>query len=133
MNLNIKSLLRIYSKCLVVTWCCGLSCFVFSGFSWHHLSPLCSAGCAMCEHCSEWAISIHVQRKAHKCLLCSAQVNANKNLLLSVNERPKQRCWSKNIPLQQRNYSTGLKASVCQCVWTHYCICLIKISLSFIL
>ena len=33
------------------TWSCGVSFFsVCGGSSWHHLSPLCSAGCGMCEH-----------------------------------------------------------------------------------
>lgn len=66
--------------------------------SWHHLSPLCSADCGMCEHfgSAERTISIHL--KCNKCLLCYAQEETNKNLLLSVNEwsNPSTICCNKN-------------------------------------
>lgn len=65
-------------------------CSVCGGFGWHHLSPLCSAGCGMCQHFDGAASEPSAFICIHKCLLCYAQEGINKNLLLSVNERSTQ-------------------------------------------
>lgn len=48
--------------------------------------------------CSQWAISIHQQCNVHKRLLCYAQEDINKNLLLSVNESSKQ-TWDAGLKI----------------------------------
>lgn len=68
----------------------AVRCSVYGGFGWHHLSPLCSTGCGMCQHFDGAASEPSAFICIHKCLLCYAQEGINKNLLLSVNERSTQ-------------------------------------------
>lgn len=77
-------------KCVKCLRSAALRCSVYGGFGWHHLSPLCSAGCGMCQHFDGAASEPSAFICIHKCLLCYAQEGINKNLLLSVNERSTQ-------------------------------------------
>lgn len=80
-------------------------------------------------HCSEWAICMLLQSNIHKCLLCYAQEDTDKNLLLSVNERSKQ-TWDSGLKIDIHNKEALLHVfrwaslvQLCRCVLKSLCLC----------
>lgn len=108
-------------------------CSVYGGFGWHHLSPLCSAGCGMCQYFDGAASEPSAFICIHKCLLCFAQEGINKKLLLSVNERSTQtRAAALKIDLTEGHCSpftwtsllrSGLCVTRCECAALHVFVC----------
>lgn len=110
-------------KCVKCLRSPAVCCSVYGGFGWHHLSPLCSAGCGMCQHFDGAASEPSAFICIHKCLLCYAQEGINKNLLLSVNERSTQtRAAALKIDLTEGHcslfkWTSLLRSGLCVTQW----------------